>query len=148
MLKDYVTRYGFFNEGALNLTFEAYGYPSMYFWDNLPMIVVITVVITGFTLLAYLKLYCVKKTNHAMQGAVRDIFCLYDHFSWMLNFGLRFFLESILVICMAVLISLSKSRQEHVIPGYNSPHDSSAWHAILDSTLAYILLTLIIITVV
>ena len=86
------------------MTFEAYGYNSMYHFGNMPMLILAAIVIVVLILLAFVKLYFTKNT------LVREIMLKNDHFRWMLNFALRFYLEVFLIICMSSLIALSKKR--------------------------------------
>ena len=86
------------------MTFEAYGYASMYHSGNMPMLMLTAIVIAVCILLGFVKLYFMKNTP------VREIMLKNNHFSWMLNFALRFYLEVFLIICMSSLIALSKTR--------------------------------------
>ena len=105
------------------MTFEAYGYASMYHSGNMPMIMILAFIVAILVLIGFIKLYLLKSIP------VREIALKNDHFSWMLNFALRFYLEVFLIVCMSSMIALLKERQENVIPEYNEPHDPDTSHA-------------------
>ena len=140
---DLTIRHGYFLEGALNMTFEAYGYPSMYLAGNMPFVLLATVLIVSLFCLAIIKKGCVRASNKAVEGGVRDIFLLNNHGHWMVNFAIRFYYEVFLIICVSSLIALSKERQENVIPELNAQHDPKASHSALDRKLAISLLVLV-----
>ena len=146
MLKDFAIKNSYYNEGALNMTFEAYGYASMYVWGNMPSILVLAFVIFAFWGLFLLKDIFVKSTNRVCVGSIRDIIMLNKHFAWMTNFALRFWYEAFIFVCMSVLISLTKSAQENVIPELNEKHDPESKQAQIDKIIAFTLLMMILVT--
>jgi len=146
ILKSFAIEYGYYNEGALNMTFEAYGYASLYIWGNMPSLIVLAFVILAFWIIALLKGSCTTHTNRAFEGSVRDIFMLNKHAVWMTNFAVRFWYEAYIFVCMSVLISLTKSGQENVIPEMNDEHNPESKHAKVDKALALILLVMIVAT--
>lgn len=146
MLQKFAFEHGFFNEGALNMTYESYGYASMYLAGNMPMIIVCSMVILSAWCLALLKGYCVGRSNNFFKGVVRDRFLLFSHGAWMTNFTVRFWYEAFMTICISTFISLNKEAQENVIPELNDEYDSEAKHAKFDHSMAVILLLLILAT--
>ena len=66
MFKEVAIEHGHFKEGALNMTFESYGYASLYVAGNMPMLLIAAAVILGLWLLSLAKGFCVKSTNHAI----------------------------------------------------------------------------------
>ena len=108
MIKDFAYRVGHFNEGALNMTFESYGYASLYLGGNMPMVIICTFVTITLWCLALLKGYVVGKLLKIHPSAVRDRFLLSSHGAWMTNFTIRFCYEVFLTVCVSVFISLNK----------------------------------------
>ena len=78
-MNDLAIKYGYFSEGALNMTFEAYGYASMYLTGNMPFVFMFAIIIFGVWCLALLKDLCVKRSNGIFKGGIRDIFLLNNH---------------------------------------------------------------------
>ena len=146
MFKPVAIEHGHFKEGALNMTFESYGYASLYVAGNMPMLLIAATVILGLWLLSLVKSYIVKNTNNAIPGGVRDIFLLTNHSNWLINFAVRFLYEVFMIVCISSLIALQKERQENVIPEYNIEHDPDAGHAIFDRVLAICLLIIVLMT--
>ena len=108
--KEVVTKHGYFNEGPLNLTFEAYGYASMYMVGNMPILIAVSIALICVGIIVKIKDEVVRKANSNMKHCFRDIFLLIDHSSWLINFAIRFLLEVFLIVCIACMISVSKGR--------------------------------------
>ena len=68
-------------EGPLNMTFDAYGYSSMYLSGNMPVILLALILTLILTLLSALKAACVYAMNKGSpgKGCIRDIFWLNSH---------------------------------------------------------------------
>lgn len=143
LIKNLVIDHGYYEEGSLNLTFESYGYNSMYLIGNLPMLVLFALGMACFLAFAIGKRLIVKNVNRSAKASVRDIFWLQDNVSSLLNFAVRFMLEVYLVICISSLISLSKERQENSISGSQVKHESSETHSIVDIVMASLTFTAI-----
>ena len=63
MFKDYAGDHGRFREGALNMTFEAYGYASLYHSGNMPMLIIAAIIIAIFIVIGYIKRSIVDSLN-------------------------------------------------------------------------------------
>ena len=148
LLKDFAIQNSYYKEGALNMTFEAYGYASMYIWGNTPSLIILAFVIFAFWGLSFLKDIFVNSTNRVCVGWIRDRFMLNKHSAWMTNFALRFWYEAFIFVCISVLISLNKSEQENVVPELNEKHDPESEHAQIDKIVASILLSMILATLI
>ena len=100
------------------MTFDAYGYSSMYLSGNMPVILLALILTLILTLLSAFKATCVYAMNKGSpgKGCIRDIFWLNSHTQWFINFGVRLLYEAYLISCMSCLISLRKDHQEHVVP--------------------------------
>ena len=142
LFKGIAIEHGHFKEGALNMTFESYGYASLYIGGNMPVVLIAAAVILGLWVVSLAKGFVVKSTNHAIIGGVRDIFLLNRHPSWLVNFAVRFLYEMFLIVCISCMISLSKESQENLVPEYNEVHDPEANHAKYDIAMAYGLLVI------
>lgn len=143
LIKKLVIEHGYYEEGSLNLTFESYGYSSMYLMGNIPMLVLFALGMTCCLACALGKRLIVKNVLRSAKASVRDIFLLQDHVSSMVNFAVRFMLEVYLVVCISSLISLSKERQESSITESQVKHESSETHSIVDIVFAGLTFTAI-----
>ena len=130
------------------MTFEAYGYASMYIWGNTPSLIILAFVIFAFWGLSFLKDIFVNSTNRVCFGWIRDRFMLNKHSAWMTNFALRFWYEAFIFVCISALISLNKSEQENVVPELSEKHDPESEHAKIDKIVASILLSMILATLI
>ena len=104
----FLAQYGFIYNGPLNMTFKAYGYPSMYLQGNIPVIIAIGALMSVQFGLCLLKTIVIGISNCISPNKVRKIYCLNNHASWVVNFTVRFLFETFLVISTSVLISLRK----------------------------------------
>lgn len=145
--KNFAVKHGYLSEGALNVIFKAYGYPSMYMAGNMPSILITAACIFAIWALTALKGYCVQRYYQKSSDRTLSRFLVRNHGHWMVNFSVRFLYEVFMVICLSALISLQKDSQQDALTPLRNKHDHDSDQAVFDRVLAVFVIILVAVSI-